>query len=129
MSKPVHGVLKRIRWEEPPPKKIRGVKSLYERHADTLRSNPGRWAVIANNVKGPNISGLRKRFPDLEFVFRAHESNTSTKNPKGAIYARYPEPEPVETLPVPEESEAPKVLVSDSAQLMASLFQSYQPTK
>jgi hypothetical protein len=102
-SKPVHGVLKRIRWEDPPAPPKKGKPNLYERHAETLRKNPGRWAVVANNVHSSNINTLRKRFPDLEFAFRANPK--AEKNPrgrqKGAIYARFPAPvqapEPIPT--------------------------------
>lgn len=111
-SKPVNGILQRIRWEDPPAprgKKNPGRKG-YEKHIETLRKNPGRWGIIASNVTEPliNSSKLRKRFPDIEFVWRENPNGKGVKG-KGRIYARCTVVESAGSIPIPEASEAPKL--------------------
>lgn len=48
-----------------------------------LRENPGKWAVISESLDSAKVTGLRYRFPDIEFrgavVARGKGITTQTK--------------------------------------------------
>lgn len=59
-----------IRWQEPPPRERDGGNqpgSYYPGVIAELRARPGQWALIREGVTAAVASGLRKRFPDVEF--------------------------------------------------------------
>jgi hypothetical protein len=85
-TKQIVGVRKRILWEEPPAK-VKAVKpkhvSQYDKLIDTLRSRPGQWGMIAQNITAQNLTRLRRKYPDIEFTYRGTSK-------KARIYGRLP---------------------------------------
>ena len=83
-------------WDSPKPSASRSVvqSNQVARERDevmqVLRQHPGRWARISEHAS-PGAARvtkrrLRDRYPDHEFC-------TETRDGKGLVFARFPEPE------------------------------------
>lgn len=74
-----------INWEEPPVDSIKRM-SKWDEIASALRSNPGRWAKVAENKSSASANPLKKRG---EFEFKYVSANRGYKNGHFDIYARF----------------------------------------
>lgn len=84
----------KMTWESPPPKKRGAPRVKWQREADALRKNPGKWAklVVDTNQGGAHSMGHQIRSgvyaafrPGGSFEIAVREINAK----KFAIYVRY----------------------------------------
>ena len=73
------------KWEEPTitPTTKRGRFGRFEQ---TMRENPNRWLVLAENVASTYASTLRKREPDFQFEHKRMRANSPNSY---KVWARY----------------------------------------
>ena len=71
-----------VKFEEPPARvaqRGRWLPVIAE-----LKANPGRWALIAENVATGGISAMRKTYPGVEVRTVGNRNNRAAK-----VYARW----------------------------------------
>lgn len=73
-----------INWEEPP---LESRTKKWDELAYALRSNPGRWAKIAENKSAGYANPLKKRG---DFEFKLVTANLGYKRGYMDVYARFP---------------------------------------
>lgn len=73
-----------INWEEP---SLEGPSKKWDEIASALRSNPGRWAKIAENKSAGQALPLKRRG---DFEFKMVSANRGYKRGYMDIYARFP---------------------------------------
>ena len=86
-----------IKWQDPPqPTKGRAVSAKWLAIAATLRANPGRWALISDDMSTAMVSHINNGRlaalrPDEDGYFTARSSRDSTvhRSGRGDLYARY----------------------------------------
>jgi hypothetical protein len=87
-----------IRWEDPPPAKAGPpstgdfTRSRYDRVAEVLRANPGRWALIYDgSLKGRQGAAHQIRQGALRAFTPAGDFDATTRwqGDRLRIYARY----------------------------------------
>lgn len=75
-----------IKWEEPQEVTSGpGRKSEYAAVVNELKRNPGRWAVVAEDV-APSMAGYLKRRYGVEVTTRGVKNGKAEK-----VFARWPE--------------------------------------
>lgn len=101
-----------IKWEEPPKQLLGRGRTNWEDIANTLKSNPEKWAVVAENVSASTGTHIRygrlKAFaPSGSFEARVSGAHSADNGRAEKIYARFigtktsttstttPTPEPV----------------------------------
>lgn len=82
-----------MKWEDPPPD-ARGNRRKWQKEADELRSNPGRWALItecgdsslATRISHGHLMAFR---PAGTFETRQQVIHRDERGIKSKIWARY----------------------------------------
>lgn len=85
-----------VRWENPPPQR-RGDPSpsnQYKAAADTLRTRPGEWGLVRDDVPTGTASGLVQRIKHGWTCFAPAASFEAVSRPgsrdgRSRVYARY----------------------------------------
>lgn len=73
-----------IKWQDPPDEAKRGRASSWDPIRETLKANPGKWALVAADAATSTASAQRR--PGFEFVSR---SKPGYKAGRSDIYGRY----------------------------------------
>jgi hypothetical protein len=83
-----------IKWEEPPKQLLGRGRTNWSEIASALKSNPDKWAVVAENVSASTGTHIRygrlKAFePSGAFEARVSGAHSSASGRAEKIYARY----------------------------------------
>lgn len=87
LVQPVEGAAKGIiAWEDPPANRLSQPRQAIDDTYDTLKSQPGRWALIDEVEKGKSPgkwTHWKKKRPGLDFTVRRTQNGTTK------VWARY----------------------------------------
>lgn len=95
-----------LTWEEPPQQLLGRGRTNWSEIADALRSNPEKWAVVAENVSASTGTHIRygrlKAFaPSGAFEARVSGARADDSGRASKVYARYIGGASVSTTPTP----------------------------